>query len=160
MVSSLLKINKFICITAAYFFLNFCSAADYSEIIKKVFSDKKLDNIEGIWIKTIANEGPSGCVTMFYKDENDLYYQIHIDSCFVMGEITGKQKKVSENKYEGENAVYFFNGNVNWGASSIEISENLNIISITHNSYGNIFREQWERVWPKNIVDYNKSLNN
>ena len=77
-----------------------------------------------------------------------------------MGEITGKQKKVSENKYEGENAVYFFNGNVNWGASSIEISENLNIISITHNSYGNIFREQWERVWPKNIVDYNKSLNN
>ena len=40
-----------------------------------------------------------------------------------MGEITGKQKKVSENKYEGENAVYIFNGNVNWGASSIEISE-------------------------------------
>ena len=73
-----------------------------------------LESIEGVWTKTYANEGPTVCVTMFYKDKNDFYYQIHIDSCFVIGKITGKQKKISEHKYEEENAVYFFNGEVNW----------------------------------------------
>ena len=130
-------------------------SSDYNEIIEKVFSNKKLENIEGIWTKTLANEGPAGCVTMFYKDQNDYYYQMHIDQCFVMGKITGKQKKLSDLKYEGENAVYFFNGDVNWGASSIEISKNLNNITITHNSHGNYFREEWKRIWPKDIQLYN-----
>ncbi len=130
-------------------------SSDYNEIIEKVFSNKKLENIEGIWTKTLANEGPAGCVTMFYKDQNDYYYQMHIDQCFVMGKITGKQKKLSDFKYEGENAVYFFNGDVNWGASSIEISKNLNNFTITHNSHGNYFREEWKRIWPKDIQLYN-----
>ena len=135
-------------------------ASEYSDVTEKVFKNRKLDSIEGIWIKTVANEGPTGCVTMFYKDEDDFYYQIHVKSCFVIGKITGKQNKISENEYNGENAVYFFNGDVNWGKSFITISENLNTISITHNSYGNIFREEWKRVWPKNISQYNENIKN
>ncbi|MBF95681.1 MAG: hypothetical protein CFH34_01369 [Alphaproteobacteria bacterium MarineAlpha9_Bin4] len=136
------------------------SSSEYTDVINKFFLNKKLDTIEGIWTKTIANEGPAGCVTMFYKDENDFYYQVHIDSCFVMGKVTGKQKKITENKYEGENAVYFFNGDVNWGASSIGISEDLNSFAITHNSFGNYFTEKWKRIWPEDIVAHNKKINN
>ena len=93
-------------VLATYLLVNILSASEYNDIIKKVFANKKLESIEGIWTKTLANQGPAGCVTMFYKDENEMFYQIHIDQCFVMGKITGKQKKLSEYKYEGENAVY------------------------------------------------------
>ncbi len=151
----LLNKNYLLLVLIITFLSNVVFSSDYNEIIKKVFSNKKLENIEGIWTKTLANEGPAGCVTMFYKDKNDYYYQMHIDQCFVMGKITGKQKKLSDLKYEGENAVYFFNGDVNWGASSIEISKNLNNITITHNSHGNYFREEWKRIWPKDIQLYN-----
>ena len=142
-------------VLATYLLINILSASEYNDIIKKVFANKKLESIEGIWTKTLANQGPAGCVTMFYKDENEMFYQIHIDQCFVMGKITGKQKKLSEYKYEGENAVYFFNGDVNWGFSSIEISKNLNKFTITHNSNGNYFREEWKRIWPKDLKNFN-----
>ena len=151
----LLKIRLFLGL--AILFVNVASASEYTDIIKKVFTNKRLEYIEGIWSKTVANEGPTGCVTMFYKEAND-FYQVHIDQCFVMGKITGKQKKLSDFKYEAENAVYFFNGDVNWGMSSIEISKNLNSLSITHNSYGNVFREEWKRIWPKDIKSHNKVL--
>lgn len=158
MVNFLKKNYLFIFLAITFLSKNVFSA-DYNKIIEKTFSNKKLENIEGIWTKTLANEGPAGCVTMFYKDENDFYYQMHIDQCFVMGKITGKQKKLSDLKYEGENAVYFFNGDVNWGSSSIEISKNLNNITITHSSHGNYFREEWKRIWPKDIQLYNNQNN-
>ena len=160
MLNFLYKQKFILLVIISYCLINLTFASDYGEIIKKNFSNKKLESIEGIWTKTYANEGPTGCVTMFYKDKNDFYYQEHIDSCFVTGKITGKQKKVSENKYEGENAVYFFNGDVNWGPSSIKISDNLKVITITHSSHSNFFTERWERVWPKDITSYNESLNN
>ena len=147
-----------VAITIYYIYCNHLLSSDYKDIINKVFSDRKLDNLEGIWVKTIANQGPPGCVTMFYKDQ-DKYFQIHIDECFVIGKITGRQKKTSSNFYEGENAVYFYNGDVNWGPSSIKISENLNSFSITHGSYNNIFREEWKRIWPKDISNYNLQQN-
>ena len=158
MLNFLKKNYLFIFLTITFLSKNVFSA-DYNQIIEKTFSNKKLENIEGIWTKTLANEGPAGCVTMFYKDENDFYYQMHIDQCFVIGKITGKQKKLSDLKYEGENAVYFFNGDVNWGSSSIEISKNLNNITITHSSHGNYFREEWKRIWPKDIQLYNNQNN-
>ena len=83
-----------VAITIYYIYCNHLLSSDYKDIINKVFSDRKLDNLEGIWVKTIANQGPPGCVTMFYKDQ-DKYFQIHIDECFVMGKITGRQKKTS-----------------------------------------------------------------
>ena len=154
------NLKKTLLILCISLLASFAFSSDYEEIIKKVFSDRKLEAIEGIWTKTLANEGPAGCVTMFYKDKNNYFYQMHIDSCFVMGKITGKQKKISENKYEGENAVYFFNGDVNWGSSSINIADNLNFFTITHSSHGNYFKEQWKRVWPENITSYNKKFKN
>ncbi len=160
MSTLLFKIRLNLLAIISFFLINGTFASDYEEIIKKFYSKNKLEYIEGIWTKTFANEGPTGCVTMFYKDKNDFYYQMHIESCFVMGKITGKQKKISKNKYHGENAVYFFNGEVNWGPSSIKIAENLNILTITHSSHGNFFKEQWKRIWPKDITSYNKLLKN
>ena len=134
--------------------LNFTYAADYKEIIDKFFLNRKIDSIEGIWKKTFANQGPTGCVTMFYKDQGE-YYQIHIDDCFVMGKITGKQKKISETDYEGENAIYFYDRKMIWEPSTISISENLQNISIIHGSLNNKFTEKWKRIWPENIKSYN-----
>ena len=88
-----LKIRKYLLLIISFFYL-FCSilhATKYNEIITKVFSDRKIDSIEGIWEKTLANQGPNGCITMFYKDQEQ-YYQIHIDECYVMGKITGKHE--------------------------------------------------------------------
>ena len=133
---------------------NLSYASDYKEIIDKFFSNRKIDNIEGIWKKTFANQGPTGCVTMFYKDQGE-YYQIHIDDCFVMGKITGKQKKISETDYEGENAIYFYDRKMIWEPSTISISENLQNISITHGSLNNKFTEKWKRIWPENFKSYN-----
>ena len=134
--------------------LNFTYAADYKEIIDKFFLNRKIDSIEGIWKKTFANQGPTGCVTMFYKDQGE-YYQIHIDDCFVMGKITGKQKKISETDYEGENAIYFYDRKMIWEPSTISISEDLQNISIIHGSLNNKFTEKWKRIWPENIKSYN-----
>ena len=134
--------------------LNFTYAADYKEIIDKFFLNRKIDSIEGIWKKTFANQGPTGCVTMFYKDQGE-YYQIHIDDCFVMGKITGKQKKISETDYEGENAIYFYDRKMIWEPSTISISEDLQNISIIHGSLNNKFTEKWKRIWPENFKSYN-----
>ena len=136
----------------------FLFGTEYPTVIEKYFSDRKLESIEGIWKKTLANQGPAGCITVFFKTEQGLFHQIHIDSCFVMNKVTGKHKKESNIEYKGQNAVYFYNGDVNWGSSSIMISENYDAFSITHESYNNIFREEWKRVWPKDIKSYNKSL--
>ena len=58
---------------------------------------------------------PPGCrvtQTVFFKTEQGLFHQIHIDSCFVMNKVTGKHKKESNIEYKGQNAVYFYNGDV------------------------------------------------
>ena len=137
-----------------YLLTNFLSAANYKEITEKVFSNRKIDSIEGIWVKSFANQGPTGCVTMFYKEKNQ-YYQIHIDECFVMGKITGKQKQISNTNYEGENAVYFYDRKKIWEPSTISISENLQNISIIHGSSNNKFTEKWKRIWPEDFKLYN-----
>ena len=157
MFTNISKIS-FILVINLFLFIQTSKSSDYNEIIDRIFSDRKLDSIEGIWKKTLANEGPSGCITMFYKDNDNVYYQMHIDSCFVMGKITGKQKRLSDTTYKGENAVYFYNGDVNWGPSNILISKNYESFLITHNSYNNVFREKWERIWPEDIEKYNKSI--
>ena len=150
------KFSLLILITFVIFYSKLFSS-EYNDVIQKVFGNRKIDAIEGIWVKTFANQGPTGCVTMFYEDQED-YYQIHIDKCFVMGKITGKQKKQSTTNYKGENAVYFYDGKIIWEPSSIEIDKNLNSLSITHGSYNNIFTEKWKRVWPDNILDYNETI--
>ena len=134
--------------------INCTFASDYKEIIEKFFLNRKIDSIEGIWEKTFANQGPTGCITMFYKDQGE-YYQIHIDNCFVMGKITGKQKKISNTNYEGENAVYFYDRKKIWEPSTISISENLQNISIIHGSSNNKFTEKWKRIWPEDFKLYN-----
>ena len=156
----MIKIFKNLLIPILFLFLlNSLYASQYKDLIDKVFSNRKLESLEGIWKKTIANDGPSGCITVFFKTDDNIFNQIHIDSCFIMGEITGKQKKINNNSYEGENAVYFFNGDVNWGASYIEISEKYDSLYISHESYGNVFKEKWERIWPEDINDHNSYLN-
>ena len=97
---------------------------------------------------------------MFYKVEENLFNQIHVDSCFVTDKVTGKQKKVDENYYEGENAIYYYDRNSTWEPSSIKISKNLNSFSITHKAHGNTFTEQWKRIWPVNLLEHNNKLNN
>ena len=77
-----------------------------------------------------------------------------------MGKVTGKQKRLSKNTYQGENAVYYYSGNVDWGPSSIEIENNLNELAITHGLKNNTFKEKWKRIWPENIESYNSSFNN
>jgi hypothetical protein len=151
---------KFIYVLIFYFFYNnFLFSSDYNDITNKFFSGRKIDNLEGVWAKTYANQGPIGCVTVFYRENND-YYQVHIDKCFVVGKVTGKQKRLSKNTYQGENAVYYYSGNVDWGPSRIEIENNLNELAITHGLKNNTFKEKWKRIWPENIESYNKSLNN
>ncbi len=153
-------ILKKITIMLFLFFYSFCHclfSSEYKDIIDKVFSNRTLDSIEGIWIKTFANQGPAGCVTMFYKEQGQ-FYQVHIDECFVMGKITGKQKRITKNKYEGENAIYFYDGKVNWESSSIEISKEFGTFSIKHGSNNNSFVERWKRVWPLDFEAYNNSL--
>ena len=151
-------IRKILCLSFVFglFYSNLFSA-EYDDIIKKIYSNRALDSIEGIWVKTFANQGPPGCVTMFYK-ENDKYYQIHIDNCFVMGKVTGKHTKISTNQYQGENAVYFYNGAINWEPSAITIATDLKTFSITHGSYNFSFKEDWKRIWPENIKNYNNSI--
>ncbi len=139
--------------------INCASAVDYNELIEKFFLNRKIDSIEGIWEKTYANQGPTGCVTMFYKDQGQ-YYQIHIDKCFVMGNITGKQKKISDIDYEGENAIYFYDRKVIWEPSTISISENLKNFSILHGSSNNKFTEKWKRIWPEDFKAYNNNFQN
>ncbi len=143
-----------------FFFLGLilCStlfAQEYDKTIKKYFSEKKLESIEGIWIKTLANQGPPGCVTLFYKVDQNLFHQMHIESCFVMNKLTGKQVKKTANTYEGENAVYFYDGSVNWGQSDIKLADDYNSFIITHGSFNNKFTEKWERLWPENFNTYN-----
>ena len=132
----------------------------FEEIIEKTFSNRKLDTLEGLWEKTYANQGSTGCITMFYKIEKDLFNQIHIASCFVIDKVTGKHEKVHENFYKGENAIYYYDRDATWEPSTIKISENLNSFSITHEGAGNTFTEQWKRVWPNDINAYNMELNN
>ena len=139
-----------------FFYLNSLFSFQFEEIIKKNFSERKLDILEGLWEKTYANQGSTGCITMFYKVEENLFNQIHVDSCFVTDKVTGKQKKVDENYYEGENAIYFYDRNSTWEPSSIKISKNLNSFSITHKAHGNTFTEQWKRIWPVNLLEHNK----
>jgi len=151
---------KYIYIFIFYFFsYNFLFSSDYNDITNKFFSGRKIDSLEGVWIKTYANQGPVGCVTVFYRENNE-YYQVHIDKCFVMGKVTGKQKRLSKNTYQGENAVYYYSGNVDWGPSSIEIENNLNELAITHGLKNNTFKEKWKRIWPEDIESYNSSFNN
>ena len=138
-----------------YLLTNFLSAANYKEITEKVFSNRKIDSIEGIWVKSFANQGPTGCVTMFYK-EKDQYYQIHIDECFVMGKITGKHNRLDSSNYEGENAIYFYDRKEIWEPSSISLADDFNSFSITHGSNNNKFTEKWKRIWPENFHSYNK----
>ena len=154
-----LKIRKYLLpiISFIYLFCSILHANKYNEIITKVFSDRKIESIEGIWIKTLANQGPNGCITMFYKDQEQ-YYQIHIDECYVMGKITGKQKKINENYYEGENAIYFYDSEVIWEPSNITISDDLNNFSITHGNLNNKFVEKWKRIWPINLNNYNNKI--
>ena len=49
-----------------YLLTNFLSAANYKEISEKVFSYRKIDSIEGIWVKSFAYQGPTGCDTLLY----------------------------------------------------------------------------------------------
>ena len=140
-----------------YIFSYSLFASDYKDITDKVFSDRKIDTIEGIWVKTYANQGPTGCVTMFYKEEGQ-YYQIHIDECFVMGKITGKHNKFDNMNYEGENAIYFYDGKVIWESSSISISDDFKDFTITHGTNNNKFIEKWKRIWPDNLNSYNKDI--
>ena len=130
------------------FFCSFSFSYEYKGVIDKFFSNRKIDIIEGIWVKTFANQGPPGCVTIFYKDQGKIF-QIHIDKCFVMGKITGRHKKISNNSYEGENAIYFYDGKINWEPSSIKVKDDLNTFFISHGSYDNTFKEKWKRIWPK-----------
>ena len=151
--------KKIIFVIFAFFFLfKTVVASEYSEIINKIFEDRKLDTIEGIWIKVKANQGSTGCVTMFFKVKKNLYNQTHIDSCFVIKKVTGRQIRVSNDLYEGENAVYFFDGKVNWGTSKVKITEDNNFIYLTHISSTNTFTEKWKRVWPEDIVAYNQFI--
>ena len=143
-----------------FFYLNSLFSFQFEEIVKKNFSERKLDILEGLWQKTYANQGSTGCITMFYKVEDNLFNQIHVDSCFVTDKVTGKQKKVDENYYEGENAIYYYDRNSTWEPSSIKISKNLNSFSITHKAHGNTFTEQWKRIWPVNLLEHNNKLNN
>ena len=46
----------------------------------KTYSDRKLDAIEGLWKKSYANQGSTGCITMFYKVKQNLFNQIHMNS--------------------------------------------------------------------------------
>ena len=143
-----------------FFYLNSLFSFQFEEVVKKRFSDRKLDILEGLWQKTYANQGSTGCITMFYRVEENLFNQIHIDSCFVTDKVTGKQNKVNENYYEGENAIYYYDRNSTWEPSSIKVSKNLNSFSITHKAHGNTFTEQWKRIWPINLIEHNKKLNN
>ena len=70
----LFKIRFNLLAIISFFLINVTFAWDYEEIIKKFFSKNKLESIEGVWTKTYANEGPTGCVAMFYKDKNDFYF--------------------------------------------------------------------------------------
>ena len=58
---------KTIIIAMSFFYLNSLFSFEFEDIIKKTFSNRKLDSIEGLWKKTYANQGSTGCVTMFYK---------------------------------------------------------------------------------------------
>ena len=150
---------KKICIFSIFYFFHYCFiASDYKDIIMKTYSDRKLDAIEGLWQKSYANQGSTGCITMFYKVKQNLFNQIHIDSCFVVDKITGKHKKIDENNYEGENAIYYYDRNSTWSPSSIKISKELDSIYITHKGHGNTFTEQWIRIWPKNLIEYNNNV--
>ena len=156
-----MKFSYRIILFALYFFyINSLFSFEFKDIIEKTFSNKKLDTIEGLWQKTYANQGSTGCITMFFKTKEKLYNQIHVDSCFVIDKVTGRQKKINENYYEGENAIYFYDRNSTWSPSTIKISKNLNTFSITHEGQGNTFTEQWKRVWPKDIKRYNQDLEN
>ena len=147
-------------ITLSFFLL--CSyglSSDYKSFTDKYFSSRKLDTLEGIWIKTYANQGPTGCVTLFFKTDKKLYHQIHVDSCFVMNKVTGRQVKQDNKSYNGENAVYYYDGRVDWGESKIKLSEKFDSFEITHISSTNTFSEKWKRIWPENFMDHNNSIN-
>ena len=150
-------LKKIIFTIFCFLFIAFLNASDYKEIIKKTYSDRKLDTIEGLWQKSYANQGSTGCITMFYKVEQNLFNQIHVDSCFVVDKITGKHKKIDENNYEGENAIYYYDRDATWSPSSIKISKKLDSIDITHKGHGNTFTEQWIRIWPKKLIEYNNT---
>jgi len=153
-------VTNIIIIALSLFHLNSLFSFEFEDIVKKKFSNKKLDSIEGLWQKTYANQGSTGCVTMFFKTKENLFNQIHIDSCFVTDKVTGRQRKINENYYEGENAIYFYDRNSTWSPSNIKISKNLNTFSITHEGQGNTFTEQWKRVWPKDLIKHNQDLEN
>ena len=153
-------ITKIIIIAFNLFYITSLFSFEFEDVIKKTFSNKKLDSIEGLWQKTYANQGSTGCITMFYKTKGNLFNQIHVDSCFVTDKVTGRQRKVNENYYEGENAIYFYDRNSTWSPSNIKISKNLNTFSITHEGQGNTFTEQWKRVWPKDFIRHNQDLEN
>ena len=153
-------VTKIIIIALSLFYINSLFSFEFEDIVKKKFSNKKLDSIEGLWQKTYANQGSTGCVTMFFKTKENLFNQIHIDSCFVTDKVTGRQRKINENYYEGENAIYFYDRNSTWSPSNIKISKNLNTFSITHEGQGNTFTEQWKRVWPKDLIKHNQDLEN
>ena len=153
-------VTNIIIIALSLFHLNSLFSFEFEDIVKKNFSNKKLDSIEGLWQKTYANQGSTGCITMFYKTKENLFNQIHIDSCFVIDKVTGRQRKINENYYEGENAIYFYDRNSTWSPSNIKISKNLNTFSITHEGQGNTFTEQWKRVWPKDLIKHNQNLEN
>ncbi|RPH05808.1 MAG: hypothetical protein CBC53_004405 [Alphaproteobacteria bacterium TMED93] len=153
-------ITKIIIIAFNLFYITSLFSFEFEDVIKKTFSNKKLDSIEGLWQKTYANQGSTGCITMFYKTKENLFNQIHIDSCFVIDKVTGRQRKINENYYEGENAIYFYDRNSTWSPSNIKISKNLNTFSITHEGQGNTFTEQWKRVWPEDLIRHNQNLEN
>ena len=63
---------KYIYIFIFYFLsYNFLFSSDYNDITNKFFSGRKIDSLEGVWVKTYANQGPVGCVTVFYRENND-----------------------------------------------------------------------------------------
>ena len=147
-----------ICTFFLILFIFDMSASDFKEEKSKYLSGRRLDTLEGLWIKTFANQGPKGCITMFFKTDQDIYNQIHIDSCFVLDKITGKQKKTNNTTYNGENAIYYYDGKVDWSPSKIELSDDYGSFSITHMSHSNTFVEKWRRVWPENLDAYNKEF--
>ena len=126
------------------------NAITQQDFINQHLKDRKLDNIEGIWITS------TGRVYGFYKQGNQYVNKIiSAGKRFRSGQIIGYLNKGSENVFYGKEDMEFNNRIVN-GNVTYNVSGNILNITQSYNNTSGSFTDQ--RIWPDNITAHNEKF--
>jgi len=148
--------KKISIILVMLFWCNVGFALSQQQFIDQYLSGKKLDQIEGVWLR------PSGGVLGFYKSGSK-YNNIvisHPRGYFNSGEIIGSLSKGSKNSFYGTEIIVYTRTSTKKNTGTASYTVRGNTLSVTLNVIDDINRPNsasftYQRLWPEDIVSHN-----